>query len=83
LSFELNSLVKFFKRILNRRYKGKNHKYIRYALEIPARFNSEAALFFEVVFDEINVTTVQTSKEDVLHITLIKNKRQTKPLPAT
>ena len=80
----MTSLAKFLKRILSRRYKGKNHKYIRYTLEIPARFNSKIALYFEVVFDEeIDITTSQNSTEDVLHISLAKKKHQANTPPAT
>ena len=79
----MTSLAKFLKRILNRRYKGKDHKYIRYTFEIPARLNSKIALYFEVVFDEIDITTSQTSTEDVLHISLVKKKHQANTPPAT
>jgi hypothetical protein len=75
-------LVKFIKRILNRRYKGKNHTYIRYVLEIPAKFNRKIADYSEMTF-EIHLTSSETLTQEVLTIALVGIKRHKGSTPAT
>ncbi len=75
-------LVKFIKRILNRRYKGKNHTYIRYVLEIPAKFNRKIAAYSEMTF-EVHLTSSETSTQEVLTIALVGIRQHKGSAPAT
>jgi hypothetical protein len=76
--FELRSLVKFIRRILKRRYKGRDHIYTRYVLEIPSRFNPKIAALLDKTF-EIDITSSETSTEETLNISMLKKTPTTSP----
>jgi hypothetical protein len=67
-------LVKFIRRLLNRRYKGKTHGYFRYLLEFPARLNVKLEPHLEKDFEEVDITAEETSTKEVLNISLVRNK---------
>ncbi len=78
----LSLLVKFIRRILNRRYKGRNHTYIRYVLEVPARFNRKVASYSGMCF-KIQITSSETPTQEVLTIALIRDRQHKDSTPAT
>jgi hypothetical protein len=67
-------MVKFFRRLLNRRYKGKDHGYFRYILELPARLNTKLEPHLDKDFDEADITSEETPTQEFLHICLVRNK---------
>lgn len=79
----MTRLTKFLKRLLKRRYKGRDFKYKQYVLEIPARFNRWIEENADGVFDEIDITISETSTEKVVNIVLTNKNQKTNSLPAT
>jgi|WetSurMetagenome_2_1015567.scaffolds.fasta_scaffold72406_2 hypothetical protein len=67
-------MVKIFRRILNRRYKGKDREYARYLLEFPAKLNGKLASHSGKVFDEIEIASTETVTKEVLNIALVRKK---------
>jgi hypothetical protein len=67
-------MVKLLRRILNRRYKGKDHEYERYLLEFPAKLNEKLASHNGKIFDEIEIASSETATKEILNISLTKNK---------
>jgi hypothetical protein len=67
-------MVKFLRRKLNRRYKGKDHEYVRYLLEFPVKLNGKLASHSGKVFDEIEIASTETGTKEVLNIALVRKK---------
>lgn len=67
-------MVKFIRRLLNRRYKGKDHGYFRYVLELPARLNDKVEPHLDKDFDVTEITATETSTQEVLNISMVMNK---------
>ena len=67
-------MVKFLKRTLSRPYKGKEHDYAKYQLELPVRLNAKIAPHENKDFDEVEITSSETSTQEILNISLVRNK---------
>jgi hypothetical protein len=68
-------LVKFLRRKLTRRYKGKDHEYVRCLLEFPVKLNWKLASHSGKVFDdEIEVASIETATKEVLNVALVRKK---------
>ena len=67
-------MVKFLKRILSRPYKGKEHDYVKYSLELPTQLNAKIAPHANKVFDQADITSKETPTQEILNISLVRNK---------
>ena len=67
-------MVKFLKRNLSRPYKGKEHDYVKFSLELPTRLNAKIAPHANKVFDQADITSKETSTQEILNISLVRNK---------
>ena len=66
-------MAKFLKRMLKRHYKGKDHLYTRYVLEVPSKFNGKIASRLDQNF-EVEITSSESSTQEVLNIALVTKK---------
>jgi len=68
-------LVKFQKRIMKKRYKrNKEYRYNRYLLEFPVKLNEKIEPHMTKNFDDVDLTSKDTGKQELVNISLIRNK---------
>ena len=68
-------MVKFQVRWMKKRYqKKKEYRYKHYSLDFPVRLNEKIEPHITKDFDDVDLTSKETDKQEILNITLIRNK---------
>jgi hypothetical protein len=68
-------MVKFQVRWMKKRYqKKKEYRYKHYWLDLPVRLNDKIEPHMTKDFDDVDLTSKETDKQEILNITLIRNK---------
>jgi hypothetical protein len=67
-------MVKFQERKMKRRYKKKEHAYQKFLIEFPVRANPKIEPHKSKTFDELDITSKDLPKQEVLSIQLVRNK---------
>jgi len=68
-------MVKFQVRWMKKRYKTKReYRYKKYLMEFPVRLNPKIELHKTKNFDEIDITSENTPRQEFLNIKLVRNK---------
>ena len=72
-------MVKFQKRTIKRRYKNKERNYNRYLIEFPVKLNQKIEPHKTKNFDDAEITTKDTPTQEVVNISLVRNKTPKEP----
>ena len=68
-------MVKFQVRSMRKHYKkNKEYTYIRYSIEFPATLNKKIEPHINKDFDGIEINYKENNKQEILNITLTRNK---------
>jgi hypothetical protein len=72
---EKAKLVKFRTRRVKKRYKkNTEYSYKRYFIEFPAKLNEKIEPHVTKDFDDADITSKETPKQEILNISMIRNK---------
>ena len=68
-------MVKFQKRMMKKRYKRNNvYRYPKYLMEFPVKANPKIEPHESKNFDDLDITSKDTPKQEVVNISLVRNK---------
>jgi hypothetical protein len=67
-------VVKFQERIIGKKYKRKEYGSKKFLMEFPVRVNQKIEPHKAKTFDNIDITTQDMPKEEVLNISLVRKK---------
>ena len=67
-------LVKFQEREMKKEYKRKKYLCKKFLLEFPVKVNPQIEPYKEKNFDDVEITSKETPEQDILNISLIRNK---------
>ena len=67
-------MVKFQVHWMKKRYKGKEYACKKYLMEFPVKANSKIEPHKTKNFDDIDITSKDTPKQEFLNISLVRNK---------
>jgi hypothetical protein len=67
-------MVKFRVRIIKRRYKRKDFGYKKFLMEFPVRVYEKIEPHKNKNYDDIDITSKDTLRQEFLIITLVRNK---------
>ena len=68
-------MVKFQERKMKKRYKkNKEYNYKKYLMEFPVRVNKKIEPHKTKNFDDIDITSKDTLKQEFVNISLVRNK---------
>jgi hypothetical protein len=67
-------VVKFQERIIKKKYKQKEYGSKKFLMEFPVKVNQKIESHKSKKFDDIDITTQDMPKEEVLNISLIRKK---------
>jgi hypothetical protein len=68
-------MVKFREREMKKEYKRKEYLSKKFLLEFPVKANPKIEPHKNKNFDEIEITSKETTEKEVVNIQLIRNKR--------
>jgi hypothetical protein len=68
-------MVKFREREMKKEYKRREYTCKKFLLEFPVKANPKIEPHKNKNFDEIEITSKETSEKEVVNIQLIRNKR--------
>ena len=67
-------MVKFQERKMKKRYKRKEYTCKKYLMEFPVRVNPKIEPHKAKNFDDLDITSKDTPKQEFLNIQLVRNK---------
>ena len=67
-------MVEFQVRWMKKRYKKKEYRYKRYSMDFPTKLNEKIEPHMTKDFDNVDLTSHETDKQEIVNITLIRNK---------
>jgi hypothetical protein len=73
------ALMKFQKRMLKRTVKGRMHHYHLYLMVFTTKLNKKIEPHEGKNFDSADVTSKDTPTQEILNISLVRNKRSKEP----
>ena len=68
--------MKFQERKMKKRYKQKDYTCKRYLMEFPVKANAKIEPHKAKNFDDLEITSAETPKQEIVNITLIRNKSE-------
>jgi len=67
-------VVKFQERKMKKKYKQKEYASKKYLMEFPVKANSKIGPHKAKNFDDLDITSTDTPKQEFLNIQLVRNK---------
>ena len=67
-------MVKFQERIIKKKYKQKEYGSKKFLMEFPVKVNQKIEPHKAKKFDDVDITSKDTPKQEVLNIQLTRNK---------
>lgn len=67
-------MVKFQERRIKKKYKQKEYESTKFLMEFPVRANQKIEPHKSKNFDDVDITSQDTPKREVLNISLVRNK---------
>ncbi len=68
-------MVKFQERKMKKKYKRKVYESKKFLMEFPAKVNPKIEPHKTKNFDDVDITSADTPKQEVLNISLVRNKK--------
>ncbi len=62
------------RRVKKRYKKSTQYSYKRYFIEFPAKLNKKIEPYFAMDFDDADIAYKDTGKQEILNISLVRNK---------
>lgn len=67
-------MVKFQERTMKKKYKRKEYPSKKFLMEFPVRVNPKIEPHKEKIFDDLDITSKDSPKQEFLNISLVRNK---------